>query len=223
MPHGLLCLHTDAETYAVVVKPAGFRTVPGRGAEENPAIADSVETRARALFGIPKSPVIVHRLDIETSGLVVIGKTRAAHRALSRQFMHRKVGKTYAALVEGHMDDGEGAVDLPLAVDWENRPRQHVTPEGRASRTLWRVISRELYNGRPVTRLAFRPVTGRTHQLRVHSATPVDQGGLGRPIVGDTLYNPEPGAPRMMLHADHLAFWHPEGGAWQKHDCPPPF
>ena len=222
-PQALEIVHADA-VCAVIDKPAGLRSVPARGADEDPAKRDSVETRARATFDRPTIPVIVHRLDLETSGLMVIGLTRDAHRRLSIQFMKRKVGKTYAALLDGAVESDEGAVDLPLAVDWPNRPRQRVdTTHGRASRTLYRVTARETRPFGPVTRVAFRTETGRTHQIRVHSATARDLGGLGTPILGDSLYGDASRASRLMLHADMLAFWHPAEHTWVKFASPAPF
>jgi len=223
-PSGLLdIVHAD-DVCAVIDKPAGLRSVPARGAEDDPAKRDSVETRARVVFDRPTIPVIVHRLDHETSGLMVIGLTRDAHRKLSIQFMKRKIGKTYAALLDGMVEPDEGAVDLPLAVDWPNRPRQRVDPDGgRAARTLYRVTARETGAFGPVTRVAFRPETGRTHQLRVHAATPRDDGGLGAPILGDTLYGDPTRADRLMLHADMLAFWHPGTHEWVKFARGAPF
>ena len=147
------------ETFAVIDKPAGLRSVPGRQADA----ADSVERRARELWPEAEGPIMVHRLDAETSGLMVLGLTSHAHRALSIQFMKRKVGKTYVAILDGVVADQEGAVDLPLIVDWPNRPRQKVCHDrGKPSRTLYRVAER--LDAR--TRVDFRPVTGRMHQLQ---------------------------------------------------------
>ena len=254
-----LAIEVENEDFAVIIKPSGLRSVPARGSDVDPALADSVETRTRTLFELDeRTPVVVHRLDMDTSGLMVVAKHRKAHRALSRQFMDRKVGKTYTALVEGHLDlptGDEGAVDLPLVIDWKHRPLQHVHfLLGRPARTLWRVVSRESLDGHDVTRVTFRPLTGRSHQLRVHAAAPPAlrrpgaievtrvrdtrtgsdesvaptlQGGLGAPIVGDTLYASEEVAAwldRLALHAAHLAFWNPSGGGdWLKFDTPPDF
>jgi tRNA pseudouridine32 synthase/23S rRNA pseudouridine746 synthase len=213
----LSIVHLDDE-FAVIDKPAGLHSVPGRGEAKQ----DSVETRAKIVFPDADGPIIVHRLDMETSGLMVIGLTKPAHRALQRQFMQRRVGKTYAALLDGRVESDEGAVDLPLIIDWPNRPRQMVDHErGRAARTLFRVKERD--EARRITRVEFRPVTGRTHQLRVHAAMPVSDGGLGCPILGDTLYGDAARAARLMLHADGLAFWHPTGAGWRKFTSPAPF
>lgn len=202
--------------FAVVDKPAGLPSVPGR----TPQLQDSIQTRVQRVFPNADGPISIHRLDMETSGLIVVAFNRETHRTLSRQFMHRKVGKSYIALLDGEVIGDEGAVDLPLAVDWPNRPRQIVNhTEGKPARTLWRVIARE--PGR--TRVRFRPMTGRTHQLRVHAAWPREHGGLGCPIAGDTIYGDPERAPRLMLHAESLAFWAPHTGEWLKFDSPAPF
>jgi len=206
----------ECRRFLVVEKAAGLRTVPGRGDDAR----DSVETRIRAARPDASGPLIVHRLDIETSGLLVVALDADAHSRLSRQFMHRKVGKRYAALLAGDVEGDKGVVELPLIVDWPNRPRQMVCHErGRPSRTLWRVAERA--NG--ATRLELRPETGRTHQLRVHAVTPRAEGGIGHAILGDTLYGDPASAPRMMLHADRLAFWDLDTLDWLKFDSPAPF
>ncbi|MEO0513113.1 MAG: RluA family pseudouridine synthase [Planctomycetota bacterium] len=212
----------------IIEKPAGLPSVPRKGAQSNPELADSVEHRIRHGFPGATGPISVHRLDFETSGLIVAALDRPTHRALSRQFMHRKVGKTYAAVLVGHVQDDEGAVDQPLTVDWPNRPKQHINYErGRHARTLFRVVERFDTEHGPRTCVDFRPLTGRTHQLRVHAAAPIEQGGLGCPIVGETLYgtpdSPAQRADRLHLHADHLAFWQPGSGVWQKFYSPAPF
>jgi tRNA pseudouridine32 synthase/23S rRNA pseudouridine746 synthase len=190
--------------------------VPGRGPDKQ----DSIASRVRAAFPEADGPISVHRLDLDTSGLMVLALTREAHRALSIQFMKRKTGKTYAAILDGRVADDRGAVDLPLIVDWPNRPRQMVDHErGRPARTLYAVTGRDGDR----TRVEFRPVTGRSHQLRVHAATPRDAGGLGAPILGDPLYGDPTAAPRLHLHADMLAFWDPTTHEWVKFESPAPF
>ncbi len=202
--------------WVVVDKPAGMLSVPGRG----PDRAECVAARVGAMFPNATGPLTVHRLDMETSGLMVFALTRPAHAKLSRQFMHRKTGKTYIALLEGEVEGDEGRVELPLTVDWPNRPRQKVCHDtGKPSLTLWRVLDRSC--GR--TRVELRPETGRTHQLRLHAATPRAQGGIGAPIAGDPLYGSGAGAPRLMLHANHLAFWKPDSDEWLKFWSEPPF
>ncbi|MCA9298768.1 MAG: RluA family pseudouridine synthase [Phycisphaerales bacterium] len=215
----LQVLH-ESKTYVLIEKPSGLRSVPGRGAETDPAIADSVETRFRARYPEATGPVMVHRLDLDTSGLLVVARTREAHRALSRQFMYRKTGKRYEALLDGLVDANEGKVELPLIVDWPNRPRQKVDFEtGKPALTRFRVLER--VDG--LTRVDLRPETGRTHQLRVHACTPVEDGGIGHPILGDSLYGDGERAERLMLHAARLSFWDPEDGQWRNFDSEVPF
>ncbi|MCP3903934.1 MAG: RNA pseudouridine synthase [Planctomycetes bacterium] len=215
MAGDLVVVHRG-EAYVVVDKPAGVHSVPGRGPEKQ----DSIATRVRAAFPEADGPISVHRLDLDTSGLMVLALTRAAHRALSIQFMKRKTGKTYAAILDGSVAEERGAVDLPLIVDWPNRPRQMVDHErGRPARTLYAVTDRDGDR----TRVEFRPVTGRSHQLRVHASTPREAGGIGAPILGDPLYGDPAAAPRLLLHADMLGFWDPTTHEWVKFASPAPF
>lgn len=202
--------------WAVIVKPAGLRSVPGRDADAE----DSVRTRLQRTWPWSAGDLTPHRLDIETSGLMVVAMTRRVYRSLARQFERRKIGKAYEAVLDGEVDGDRGAIDLPLRVDWPNRPRQVVChEEGRPARTLWRVLERT--SGR--TRVEFRPETGRTHQLRVHAATSRAEGGLGHPIAGDTLYGDAESAPRMLLHASRLSFFDPNLGRPMRFRAPPPF
>jgi tRNA pseudouridine32 synthase/23S rRNA pseudouridine746 synthase len=148
---------------------------------------------------------LVHRLDQATSGLMVFGRGLMAQRFLSRAFAERLVAKRYTAIVAGHVVADEGTIDLPLAADWPNRPRQQVDRErGKASLTRWRVLSRDAALG--TSRLELEPLTGRSHQLRVHLLS------LGHAIVGDALYAPAWPAPRLMLHATALTIAHPIDG-----------
>lgn len=187
--------------YAVVEKPSGMLSVQGKGPER----ADCACARVRLLFPESSGPVVVHRLDMETSGLLVFALDPEAQRDLSRQFESRQVEKRYVALLEGVEEVDTGEVKLALRPDINRRPLQVVDPErGRPAITFWRVISREIDR----TRVEFTPVTGRTHQLRVHAAAPRETGGLGRPIVGDVLYG-GPEAERLMLHAAYLSFREP--------------
>ena len=212
----LLDVLARGRSWVVIVKPAGLRAVPGRAEDAG----DSVQTRVPLVWPWAGGQYTPHRLDIETSGLMVVTLNKVAFRAIGRQFEHRRVGKTYTAVLDGEVDGETGAIELPLVVDWPNRPRQKVChEEGRASRTLWRVIER----GPHRTMVEFRPETGRTHQLRVHAATPREAGGLGCPIAGDTLYGNPASAPRMLLHASRLGFWAPYTGDWMKFHSPPPF
>lgn len=202
--------------WAVVVKPAGLRSVPGRADDAG----DSVRTRLRRIWPWSAGDLTPHRIDIETSGLMVVAMTRKVYRSLSRQFEARKIGKAYEAVLDGEVAGDSGTIDLPLRVDWPNRPRQIVCrDEGRPARTLWRVLDRA--GGR--TRVEFRPETGRTHQLRVHAATPRTNGGLGCPIAGDSLYGDALSAPRMLLHASRLSFFDPSLGEPMRFRSPPPF
>jgi len=183
----------------IVDKPAGLLAVPGRGEH----LQDCVAARVQALYADAK---VVHRLDQATSGLMSFGRGGAAQRALSRAFESRSIAKRYIAVVDGLVVDEQGWIDLPLASDWPNRPRQRVDLEhGKASQTRWRVLSRDAALGR--TRLELEPLTGRSHQLRVHLFA------IGYPIVGDALYAPpSPAAARLMLHASELTIPHPVDG-----------
>ena len=202
--------------WAVIVKPAGLRSVPGRADDAT----DSVRTRLQAIWPWSAGDLTPHRLDIETSGLMVVAMTRKVYRSLARQFEARKIGKAYEAVVDGVVEGERGAIELPLRVDWPNRPRQVVChDEGRPARTLWRVIDRDATR----TRVEFRPETGRTHQLRVHAATGREDGGLGCPIAGDTLYGDAGSTPRMLLHASRLSFFDPSLGRPMRFRSAPPF
>lgn len=200
-------LHRDAHLL-VVDKPAGLLTVPGKGPDK----ADCLIARLRADHpGIR----LVHRLDTDTSGVIVFALTPAAQAHLGRQFEHRRTGKTYVARLWGRLAPDEGLVDLPIGVDWPNRPRQHVTETGRPAQTGWRVLA----SSDAETRVALTPLTGRSHQLRVHMAA------LGHPILGDPLYADglARAFPRLMLHATELTLLHPDGGARVAFRSEPPF
>jgi tRNA pseudouridine32 synthase / 23S rRNA pseudouridine746 synthase len=201
-------LHQDADLL-VADKPAGLLTVPGKGEDK----ADCLIARLRADH---PSVLLVHRLDTDTSGVIVFALNRKAQGHLGKQFEHRQTEKTYIARVWGVMAEDQGRVDLPLTVDWPNRPRQHVNhAAGRPAQTDWKVLAR----GQGETRVALMPLTGRSHQLRVHMAA------LGHPILGDPLYAEGPAAahPRLMLHAETLRLRHPTGGAWMTFTSAPPF
>lgn len=201
-------VHADAALVAVD-KPAGLHTVPGRGALAHGSLAE----RVRHLHA---DALVVHRLDMATSGLVVFARGAAAQRALSIAFAARRVAKRYQAVVAGLVAAEEGAIELPLAADWPRRPRQCVDFErGKAALTRWRVLGRDAAAAR--TLLQLEPVTGRAHQLRVHLLA------IGHPIVGDALYAPEPAAPRLLLHACALALPHPLDGALLELTSPVPF
>ncbi len=199
----------------VVDKPAWLLAVPGKGADKQ----DCAVARVAAMFPGATGPLVVHRLDMETSGLMVLGLDPQAQRDLSRQFEERSVEKRYTALVDGIVEEDEGVIDLPMRPDIDRRPHQIVDRESRREAlTRWRVVLRELDR----TRVEFRPLTGRTHQLRVHASTPRDLGGLGHAIVGDGLYGASD-ATRLMLHAEYLSFIAPGSERRVEFESTPPF
>jgi len=208
---GLVLLHAD-DSLIVVDKPAGLLAVPGRGGDK----ADCV--LARLLPSWPDARV-VHRLDMATSGLMLLARGADAQRRLGRAFELREVEKTYVAVVAGWVEGESGRIELPLAADWPNRPMQRVdTEHGRPALTHWRVLGRDAAAG--TTRLALQPVTGRSHQLRVHLLA------IGHPIVGDPLYAPPALAalaPRLLLHASRLVLPHPAHERRMAFDSRPPF
>ena len=190
-------IHEDHELL-VVNKPAGLLSVPGKGDH----LKDCLITRLQAAF--PEA-LLVHRLDMDTSGVIVFARTPAAQRHLGLQFEKRMMKKSYLALVWGQVDGKEGVIDLPLIVDWPNRPLQKVCHEtGRAAVTEWKVLRHDETS----TRMRLFPQTGRSHQLRVHMRE------LGHPVLGDPFYATGPARdfPRLMLHAETLRLRHPDGG-----------
>ena len=193
-------LHVDADCI-VAVKPAGLLSVPGRGEAKQDCLAQ----RLQALH---PDALVVHRLDMATSGLWIMARGLAMQRQLARAFEAREVHKRYVAVVDGVPAEAEGRIDLPLGADWPNRPRQQVDGErGRPSVTRFQVLGPGPLPG--TTRLQLEPVTGRTHQLRVHLMA------IGHPILGDALYAPAPvaaAAPRLWLHASELGLVHPGTG-----------
>nr|WP_235971331.1 RluA family pseudouridine synthase [Palleronia pontilimi] len=197
-------LHRD-DDLLIVVKPEGLLSVPGKA----PELADCLETRLRAA---DPQVLLVHRLDRDTSGIMVFARNRAAQRHLGLQFEKRYVTKRYVALVAGAMAEPGGTVTLPMMADWPNRPRQMVHEDGRRAVTRWQRLA---VDG-DVTRVALWPETGRSHQLRVHLLA------LGHPILGDQLYGTR-AAARMMLHAEELGLRHPTGGAVLSFRAPCPF
>jgi len=185
----------EDEELLVINKPAEFLSVPGK------TIQDSVYQRMKMQFPKATGPLIVHRLDMSTSGLMLIAKTKDTHKNLQRQFIKRTVKKRYIALLDGLVKENEGIIDLPLRLDIDDRPRQLVCYEyGKSARTKWKVIERK--NNQ--TKIHFYPITGRTHQLRVHSA---HSTGLNIPIIGDDLYGTK--SNRLHLHAESVEFEHP--------------
>ena len=209
---GLEVLHVEP-AFVVLAKPPGLLSEPGRGPDKR----DSLLIRAQAVY--PEAR-IVHRLDMMTSGVIVLARETLAHASLSEAFREREVDKRYEALVHGRPAKDEGEIDLPLVVDWPNRPRQVVCHDtGKPSLTHYRVVGETLVDGvGTLTRIALAPVTGRTHQLRVHLAS------LGCPIAGDPFYGIEGDAsPRMMLHACRLDLPHPLTGEPLAFESPVPF
>lgn len=207
---GLSILFEDA-WLVVVDKPEGLLSVPGREA----LLTDSLLTRLRARYPHATGPLLVHRLDLDTSGLLVAALDSRAHETLQRQFLHRQVHKRYVAWVQGQVQGERGTIDLPMRVDLDDRPRQiHDAVHGKPAVTEWQVLERRDER----TRVALFPHTGRTHQLRVHAAHPL---GLGAPIIGDRLYG-HPGE-RLLLHAEALSFLHPATGQRVTFERPAPF
>jgi tRNA pseudouridine32 synthase/23S rRNA pseudouridine746 synthase len=202
-------LYAD-EALLVVEKPAGLLSVPGRGEDKQDCMM------ARLLRCYPDAR-IVHRLDHDTSGLLVVARDADTHRELSRQFHDREVEKVYVALALGHLADDSGRIGLPLRYDPPTKPRHVVDPvDGQSALTEWRVLAR----GPGCTQVALIPHTGRTHQLRVHMQA------LGHPLLGDTLYAPAESCPpgsRLCLHAEALGFVHPVHGGRLRFERPAPF
>lgn len=185
----------------VFSKPSGLLSVPGTRLGRQ----DSLVSRAQTLFPTAR---IVHRLDMDTSGLIVMALNADAHRNLSMQFEARNIGKLYHALVAGHPKDDHGVVELPLFVDWPNRPKQMVDFEnGKPAKTEYEIVERvESGKGFKSARIALHPITGRSHQLRVHMLE------IGHPILGDVFYAKDDAlaaSPRLCLHASELSFDHP--------------
>lgn len=206
--------------FVVINKPSGMLSVPGKGPEK----ADCAAARVRSSFPACSGPLVVHRLDMETSGLLVFGLDEEAQKDLSSQFERRVVEKSYTALVVGApaaswngpdpLDQEEGEISLPMRGDLERRPLQVIDMEnGREAVTRWRVLARETDR----IRIRFKPLTGRTHQLRVHAAS-----GLGHPIIGDELYGGSE-AERLMLHASELSFLEPGTKRRVEFVCAAPF
>lgn len=217
MTDRLTPLHVDP-WLLVFDKPAGLLCVPGRGPDKQ----DCLSARAQALW---TDALIVHRLDMATSGLVLMARGIEAQRALSLAFEQRRVHKRYAAVVNGMLhnpvpDNGWSTIDLPLLLDWQNRPRSIVSHEhGKPSLTRWRLAEQTGDSSTGSTRLDLEPVTGRSHQLRVHLQA------IGHPIVGDPLYAAEPpqSSQRLLLHAEALGCPHPHSGEAMHFVAPCPF
>lgn len=201
-------LHAD-EAILIVNKPAGLLSVPGKAEH----LADCLMARVERAF---PTALLVHRLDMDTSGVMVFALTPHAQRHLNLQFEKRQMKKTYVARVWGEVAEAAGEIDLPLCVDWPNRPRQHVNWEiGKPAQTEWR--RGRVENG--TTRMRLYPKTGRSHQLRVHMLE------IGHPILGDPFYASGPARdfPRLMLHAESLKLRHPDGGKGMLFQAKVPF
>lgn len=208
-------LHAD-DALLVIDKPSGMLSVPGRGPDKQ----DCVSARVQARFS---DALVVHRLDMATSGLMVLARGTTAQRRLNRAFAQRQVHKRYEAIVQGTPDTGlvEGdwaTIDLPILLDWPHRPRRIISAEaGKPSTTRWRVAGSA---GPGCTRVELEPVTGRSHQLRVHMLA------LGHPILGDALYHQadsQAAAPRLLLHATRLSLDHPMTDVPMEFCSTPPF
>lgn len=201
-------IHRDADIL-VLDKPSGLLSVPGR----HPALSDSLATRVQKEF--PQA-LMIHRLDKDTSGVVLMSLNRKAHAAIAAQFEARTTEKFYIAEAWGKVSPLEGLIDLPLAIDPDNKPRHRVDHiHGKPAQTRWQVLGYK----ENTTRLRLSPLTGRTHQLRVHMKA------LGYPMLGDEFYaegDARAAADRLLLHAEELAFQHPDGRA-MKFTVPCPF
>lgn len=212
-----LCTETIGVLYRdehllLIEKPQPLLSIPGR----NPLNADCVITRIREDY---PSASVVHRLDMDTSGIMIVPLDKATHSHIGQQFERREVAKQYQAVVFGVMLEDTGEIDMPIAADWPNRPRQKICEEkGRASLTRYEVLERDPANNR--SRVLLLPETGRSHQLRIHLRE------IGHPILGCDLYaHPEALAmsPRLLLHASYIGFTHPITGVWLEQHSQAPF
>ena len=211
---GFELLHQD-DARLVLNKPSGLLSVPGRGEDKQ----DCLSARVQAEFS---DALVVHRLDMATSGLLLMARGLSAQKKLNAAFENRQIQKRYVACVAGHlpMDPQWQTIDLPILVDWPNRPLRTIHPQGQASVTRWRCIANAIPALKGTSRLELEPLTGRSHQLRVHLQA------LGHPIAGDRLYAPtdvQALAPRLLLHACALTFPHPLSGEILTFDCPADF
>jgi len=213
LPDATLHIIHTTDRYVVIDKPAGLLSVPGKAEEHK----DCVAARVAKQFPASTGPLIVHRLDMDTSGLMILGLDADAQRDLSGQFERREVEKAYVALVEGLISTDSGSVDQPLRADIERRPYQIIDhAQGRPALTHWTLLAMETDR----SRLRLVPHTGRTQQLRVHAAF------MGHPIIGDVLYGTEPEdarVNRLMLHAAELGFREPGGGKPMRFESRAPF
>jgi tRNA pseudouridine32 synthase/23S rRNA pseudouridine746 synthase len=196
----------------IVEKPAFLLSVPGRGPEKRDSVLTRLEDENDEVY-------LLHRLDLDTSGLMVFARTRLAQKRIARAFQKRAVKKRYEAIVAGLMDSESGRIDLPIAPDWKSRPRNKISHEtGKPALTHWQVLSEN--RQQKTSHLALMPETGRTHQLRLHLQA------IGHPILGCDLYAPpdvEALSPRLLLHACELAFHHPITDEWVTFHSSAPF
>jgi len=211
-PHTGLDLIYQDDAILVLNKPSGLLSVPGRGEEKR----ESLATRTQAEY---PDALIVHRLDMATSGLMVLARSKQVHRVLSILFQEQMVHKRYLAIVDGIVEPSAGVIDLPLITDWPNRPLQKVDYElGKPSLTRFRIVEHNL--SEQITRVELEPKTGRSHQLRVHMCA------IGHPIVGDELYASREviaKSGRLLLHATTLSFIHPVTNKQLTFECNAPF
>ncbi|MCK5874334.1 MAG: RluA family pseudouridine synthase [Alcanivoracaceae bacterium] len=206
----LQVLHVD-DALVIVNKPAFLLSVPGRG----PLKQDCVQHRLADQYDDIR---LIHRLDLDTSGLMVFARGADAQKFIARHFQERRVKKEYHARVAGLVNQDEGEIELPIITDWINRPRQKISEDGKWALTRYRVLQRDPASDS--TLVSLEPFTGRSHQLRIHMRE------LGHPILGCDLYAPEDilaRSPRLLLHACKLGLTHPVSGQWQVYECPPPF
>lgn len=205
-------IHRD-DAFMVIHKPAGLLTVPGK----TPDLQDCLINR---LLEVEPRTLLIHRLDRDTSGILVFALNKAGQKSISRQFQERQTDKTYQALVAGYLQ-GEGTIDIPVVYDPTRPPLHQVdTAATKPALTHWVVLEHLQIDGQVVTRVALTPITGRSHQLRVHMQY------LGHPIIGDTLYataQQQQLMPRLCLHAQQLSFYHPETGQRLQYFCEVPF
>ena len=203
----LVILHQD-DHVIVVDKPAGLLSVPGKLDGRK----DCLQSRLRAAFW---DSLLVHRLDCDTSGVMIFARTKQAQGFLGQEFEQRRAQKSYVALVTGDMTADRGRIDVAIGSDWDHRPRQKVDPvNGRAAVTEWEVVARLGTQ----TRVRLHPLTGRTHQLRVHMLE------MGHPILGDPIYSDDAARHgRLMLHAETLSLHHPGRGTWVTYQAACPF
>lgn len=202
------------KNFLMVNKPAGLLTIPGRHEENKDCLITRLQSHHKS-----QTATVVHRLDMATSGIMVVALTKAAHRDISKQFELRQTDKHYIAVVDGIVDQDSGIIDKPMIADWPNRPKQKICyQDGKKAITEWQVIDRDEINNR--TRLKLKPITGRSHQLRLHCLE------LGHPILGCHLYQlngSENKANRLLLHAEQLTIQDPKSGKAITSIAPCPF